>query len=428
MADEESNWILGVEHGITLAANAEAELIADDPEYDFVEIDFLPPQGSPSASEDDSSAMMFVCNCSSVERVAYISVTPAPPSGGGAEVPAPLAFFDRDNSPLQVGRTTRLPHPGGNVGDTRNEEGSEDDMIDCITFVLILPPNTGLYTARVASAVGLEIHKLAFERKRHPDPEGTRQHCVPRFTHFPLGKLAAPVCPKASTDQSLLRGLPSSFLCTQGCGGALTHFFPESFHAVDFRCAEGTEVRAVAPGIVTEVEQHNSVTGVHCNNLCSWNSVQLEAWFGTDGRPRAGGAPATDAEAAAARAAGYVPVQIDYVHVAPGSARVSVGDRVEGGAVLCLSGKVGFSPEPHVHIEVHRSADPTGPSLLVSFDPDGEAFPRAGDLCRPRPDSEAGLGCVAIRAPGRSAGDPLPEGPGGTVEGLRLADESGSSA
>jgi murein DD-endopeptidase MepM/ murein hydrolase activator NlpD len=35
-----------------------------------------------------------------------------------------------------------------------------------------------------------------------------------------------------------------------------------------------------------------------------------------------------------------------------GSATVKVGDRVQEGQVICLSGDVGFCPTPHLHIQV----------------------------------------------------------------------------
>ena len=37
------------------------------------------------------------------------------------------------------------------------------------------------------------------------------------------------------------------------------------------------------------------------------------------------------------------------------------------GQVLCESGDIGFSPEPHLHVELHSSEDPEGPSLPFSF-------------------------------------------------------------
>ena len=74
------------------------------------------------------------------------------------------------------------------------------------------------------------------------------------------------------------------------------------------------------------------------------------------------------------------PVVVDYVHIRPGAALVAVGSRVRAGQPICLSGNVGFSPEPHVHLEVHPAAVPMGPSLPLEFDCVGAGVftPRAG--------------------------------------------------
>ena len=35
--------------------------------------------------------------------------------------------------------------------------------------------------------------------------------------------------------------------------------------------------------------------------------------------------------------------------------------------VLCESGNIGFSPEPHLHLEVHHVDEPVGPSVYFGF-------------------------------------------------------------
>lgn len=52
----------------------------------------------------------------------------------------------------------------------------------------------------------------------------------------------------------------------------------------------------------------------------------------------------------------------------PNSSKVKVGQRVRAGETLCLSGTVGFSPEPHLHFEIHQSEDLRGPSVLFEFE------------------------------------------------------------
>ena len=75
---------------------------------------------------------------------------------------------------------------------------------------MLVPPLKVLYLARTLIPDGVEfiVSQLSFPLKPHPDPEGARQRVMPRFAQFPLGG-------------------DGPFLCTQGFGGRLTHFFPE---------------------------------------------------------------------------------------------------------------------------------------------------------------------------------------------------------
>ena len=78
---------------------------------------------------------------------------------------------------------------------------------------------------------------------------------------------------------------------------------------------------------------------------------------------------------------------MEYVHIQPHSAKVKVGDRVKAGQVLCSTGSIGFAPEPHLHLEVHRTADLKGPSMRFEMLPDGkgEAYtPIAGGMYGPK--------------------------------------------
>ena len=84
----------------------------------------------------------------------------------------------------------------------------------------------------------------------------------------------------------------------------------------------------------------NTCGGVHVRNLFKWNSVMVAH---TDG---------TFAE---------------YVHLAHGSARVAVGDDVAAGAHLADSGDVGFAPEPHLHLQLARSAATDAPTLRFAL-------------------------------------------------------------
>mmetsp|Transcript_14478 Transcript_14478/g.17893 ORF Transcript_14478/g.17893 Transcript_14478/m.17893 type:complete len:198 (+) Transcript_14478:362-955(+) len=126
------------------------------------------------------------------------------------------------------------------------------------------------------------------------------------------------------------------FLCSQGFGGHFTHFFAGTHHAVDFECPVGTPVVAIGDGVVTNVRDVNVVTGIHGSNLFKWNSVTVKMHDGN---------------------------YAEYVHIQRGSVCVEVGQAVSTGQLLCLSGSVGFSPRPHLHLQVTRDATDSAPTI-----------------------------------------------------------------
>ena len=238
-----------------------------------------------------------------------------------------LRFVGSGGIPLQIGNA-RVP-----VGESEPAEGAdahrppappETETVDCITFVVTLEERTAAVLAAVPHLApwadgAAQLSTFVFEMKPHPAPApGPPLRC---FAQFPLPG-------------------EGPYLCTQGCGGMLTHYFSESYHAIDLRCDVGTPLLAMADGVVTEIDECSTASGIHCQNLCRWNSISLRC---ADG------------------------VVLDYVHIKPHSAVVRVGERVVAGQQLCLTGDVGFSPEPHVHIEAHMATDLRGPSVPIHF-------------------------------------------------------------
>lgn len=57
----------------------------------------------------------------------------------------------------------------------------------------------------------------------------------------------------------------------------------------------------------------------------------------------------------------------EFVHLKHGSARVALGDAVAAGAHLADSGDVGFAPEPHLHMQLARSASNDAPTLRFAL-------------------------------------------------------------
>ena len=129
-------------------------------------------------------------------------------------------------------------------------------------------------------------------------------------------------------------------LCSQGNHGGLTHFFPQTCYAIDLECSVGSPVLAVGDGVVTEISQSNTVSGIHAKNLFTWNSMIVKLDDGNF---------------------------VEYVHIMANSVTVSVGERVTEGQEICKTGNVGFCPVPHLHIQFHESDDPDAPTVPFTF-------------------------------------------------------------
>ena len=194
--------------------------------------------------------------------------------------------------------------------------------------------------------------------------------------------------PKPNDTHSQSVGFPlrgERFLCTQNEGGELTHFFSGNLHAVDFRCPEGTPVLAVGDGEVIEVCDENTLTGIAVSNLFKWNSIVLKLDARSTPEAPLRNASAECATTTEADVSTYDvrggDLFVEYVHIRAKSAKVKVGDRVQRGQVICESGSVGFSPEPHLHFTAFRSGDDTADTVRVLFearDTGATYLPRAG--------------------------------------------------
>ena len=274
----------------------------------------------------------------------------------------------------------------------------------CVTFILLLPPKTILHAA-VLTVPTSDIDSDVQDWNKHPAPQD--EH--PLVVSFPVGGTGP-------------------YLCTQGEGGSLTHFFSGNLHAVDFRCEVGTPLLAVGSGTVVEISQENTLTGVAVSNLFKWNSVMIQldtdddaasasvssppeddgggggggdVLDGNDG----GGAAGTSGVSTGGEGGGGASggggggvgggggggggggdgsssvwggdLYVEYVHIKAGSCCVRVGDRVTAGQKICESGSVGFSPEPHLHFTAFRSREPTAPTTRVRFRGGGGGGPVA---------------------------------------------------
>lgn len=268
----------------------------------------------PDIAVDPEEQELILCNVRKQESiVAYITV------------------FDRvlrgcDGGILEAGSST------SDNGETKS----------CTTLIVLCPPLTFCHLCAIEFPPGTELEELPLTSdvqvwNRHPSPNDAH----PRAVGFPL------------------QGGP--FLCTQGEGGQLTHFFSGNLHAIDFQCPVGTPLLAVGNGVVVEANDNHRLTGVAVSNLYEWNAILIQlddVGDDNDGQTKQ-------------------PLFVEYVHIA--TSNVKKGDPVLQGQVIGTSGSVGFSPEPHLHFAAYRSAEPTAPTVRVQFRGKFSVFlPKAG--------------------------------------------------
>ena len=133
-----------------------------------------------------------------------------------------------------------------------------------------------------------------------------------------------------------------TFSVLQGFHGTFSHRGSNEY-AVDFDCPVATPVLAARPGLV--VAAHTAAQG-----------------------------SGTTPEFLEYRRTNFVLVLHDdgtlgeYMHLAPSGVRVSVGQRVERGDELALSGNTGFSSTPHLHFQVMTAATDGISALSFPFE------------------------------------------------------------
>ena len=123
----------------------------------------------------------------------------------------------------------------------------------------------------------------------------------------------------------------STFSVLQGFHGAFSHHGSNEY-AVDFDCPVATPVLAARPGLVvaTNAAAQDAGTTPDFLEYSRTNFVLVRHDDGTIG---------------------------EYMHLAPSGVKVTVGQRVERGDELALSGNTGFSSTPHLHFQVMTAGD-----------------------------------------------------------------------
>jgi murein DD-endopeptidase MepM/ murein hydrolase activator NlpD len=159
-------------------------------------------------------------------------------------------------------------------------------------------------------------------------PEDPSRRCSWRF-HFDWVKGDV----RAKHDENALYLLPfeagRSFRVTQGYNGKLTHFDQDQY-AVDFGMREGTPICAARAGVVVDLEESFKEGGPSKKYKDRVNFVSV------------------------AHADGTVA---EYCHLRQDGVLVEIGQQVEAGQRIALSGNTGYSTFPHLHFGVYSPID-----------------------------------------------------------------------
>ncbi len=115
----------------------------------------------------------------------------------------------------------------------------------------------------------------------------------------------------------------TAYKIDQGYMGKSTH---QNKNALDFHMDEGTEICAIRDGLVVKSIDENK-KGCPDESCAKYNNYVLV--LHDDGS------------------------YADYSHLQKGGALVNVGEHIEAGQVIGLSGKTGIASGPHLHLEVY---------------------------------------------------------------------------
>lgn len=304
------NFALDAAEGCYIA-HGDANWVIESSPFDPDEWD--DPSSVPELSVDPETLLLSAINTSTRYKTFFISF--------------PYTAVGKRDQPLRKGQYV------SENGDTRQ----------ITTLVLILEPHQVMDLCMIDYDGTGEL-ELSSDIKELP--EGWNFSCLEnKSDEEPIGPYLFPI------------GGNKKVYCSQGVNGAFTHFYPQTRYAVDLACSIGTEILAVADGIVLEVNQSNVVSGIHVDNLFKWNSIMLQLDDGNF---------------------------VEYVHIQTNSALVKKGDHVKEGQVICKAGNIGFCPSPHLHIQFHKSQELNAPTVPFTFktpNSSGKPFcPLAGKL------------------------------------------------
>lgn len=158
-------------------------------------------------------------------------------------------------------------------------------------------------------------------------------------SHYTVGSTLA------THDNAYIYRLPfapgSTHKVTQGYNGHYSHHGSDQY-AIDFKMPVGTPIHAARGGIVAKVKDDSNKGGADRKYENHANYVLIRHDDGTLG---------------------------NYAHLAKGGVKVVVGQRVQAGELIALSGNTGFSSGAHLHFSVFKTKDGKGRvSIPVKFE------------------------------------------------------------
>src|SRR5436190_9362433 len=131
---------------------------------------------------------------------------------------------------------------------------------------------------------------------------------------------------KVKPDTSYVYSLPyqpgKKYLLIQGYMSSFSH---KGEYALDFKMKKGTKICAARPGVVIGLREDSDKGGLKPAMLSEGNYIIIQHADGTRG---------------------------NYWHLKKNGALVNVGDTIQKGQVIGLSGNTGYTAFPHLHFEV----------------------------------------------------------------------------
>jgi len=306
----------------------------------------------PDVAMDDEEMILTLTNVTqSTTKICYVTVYD-------------VDVCDIDGNVLKSGVssiTTSVKDEGANSKTTTTKERT------CTTFIILCPPQTFVHlcslapnqtqddsTTPITSWSQIDIESDIQPWSFHPNIGDEHTYKL----HFPFHGLSE------EDGSSEVVDTTTAYQCTQSCDGQLTHFFHGNYHAIDFACPIGTLLYSPVNGVIVDVNDSipdgKEVSGIAASNMFQWNSIMIRV----------------EDESVDAT---YNPLYVEFVHIQTKSCVVQVDDKVKKGQLICRSGSIGFSPEPHLHLAAYRSNGDDAATVRVRFDATAEPFlPQTG--------------------------------------------------